>query len=99
MSGVTGTGGSLRLPLSPFHRTPSTPSLHGGTGSSIISGDLFDHPTPTSASAAGKDGKESLADLWASFLERSVEEGGGTPGADAPASRKDSNASAATSGR
>ncbi|KAI1136613.1 hypothetical protein F5Y05DRAFT_390340 [Hypoxylon sp. FL0543] len=50
---------SLRLPSSPFHRTPSTPSL---------TADFFAEPTPTSAS------KESLADLWAGFLERSVEE-------------------------
>lgn len=50
---------SLRLPSSPFHRTPSTPSL---------SADFFSDTTPTSAS------KESLADLWAGFLERSVEE-------------------------
>ncbi|KAI1754723.1 hypothetical protein F4782DRAFT_491271 [Xylaria castorea] len=51
---------SLRLPTSPFHRTPSTPSLNT---------EFFSEPTPTSAS------KESLADLWAGFLERSVEEG------------------------
>lgn len=51
---------SLRLPMSPFHRTPSTPSLNT---------EFFSEPTPTSAS------KESLADLWAGFLERSVEEG------------------------
>lgn len=49
---------SLRLPNSPFHRTPSTPSLNT---------EFFSEPTPTSA-------KESLADLWAGFLERSVEE-------------------------
>ncbi|KAI4860800.1 hypothetical protein F4820DRAFT_435699 [Hypoxylon rubiginosum] len=56
---------SLRLPSSPFHRTPSTPSL---------SAEFFSEPTPTSAS------RESLADLWAGFLERSVEEAsqGGT---------------------
>ncbi|KAI1132158.1 hypothetical protein F5Y10DRAFT_6367 [Nemania abortiva] len=49
---------SLRLPTSPFHRTPSTPSL---------SAEFFSEPTSAS--------KESLADLWAGFLERSVEEG------------------------
>lgn len=56
---------SLRLPSSPFHRTPSTPSL---------TAEFFADPTPTSAS------RESLADLWAGFLERSVEEAsqGGT---------------------
>ncbi|KAF7554400.1 hypothetical protein G7046_g6827 [Stylonectria norvegica] len=65
---------SLRLPTSPFHRTPSSPSL--GT-------DLFSEPS------SAKD-KESLAELWAGFLERSAGEG-----ADAP-SRKGSTSSAAT---
>ncbi|KAK8087004.1 hypothetical protein PG994_001978 [Apiospora phragmitis] len=67
---------SLRLPTSPFHRTPSTPSLNT---------EFFSDTTPTSAKG------ESLADLWAGFLERSVEEGsaGGT-------SRKDSMSSIAT---
>ncbi|KAK8133941.1 golgi matrix protein [Apiospora sp. TS-2023a] len=51
---------SLRLPTSPFHRTPSTPSLNT---------EFFSDTTPTSAK-----GGESLADLWAGFLERSVEE-------------------------
>lgn len=50
---------TLRLPASPFHRTPSTPSLHT---------DFFSEQASTS-------GKESLADLWAGFLERSAEEG------------------------
>ncbi|KAH8193610.1 hypothetical protein TruAng_012225 [Truncatella angustata] len=71
-----GSGNSLRLPTSPFHRTPSTPSL---------SSEFFSEPTPTSAN------KESLADLWASFLERSAEEG--KP--DGP-SRKGSASSVAT---
>ncbi|KAI0872455.1 hypothetical protein GGS24DRAFT_518515 [Hypoxylon argillaceum] len=53
------SGNSLRLPSSPFHRTPSTPSLNA---------EFFSEPTPISGS------KESLADLWAGFLERSVEE-------------------------
>ncbi|KAK2625032.1 hypothetical protein QTJ16_005401 [Diplocarpon rosae] len=48
---------SLRLPVSPFHRTPSTPSL---------SSEYF---TESPAN------KESLADLWTGFLERSAEEG------------------------
>lgn len=68
---------TLRLPSSPFHRTPSTPSLNA---------EFFSEPTPSSA-------KESLADLWAGFLERSVEEGMG----DA-ASRKDSVSSIGTTG-
>ncbi|KAI0011703.1 hypothetical protein F4779DRAFT_571785 [Xylariaceae sp. FL0662B] len=70
---------TLRLPTSPFHRTPSTPSLNT---------DFFSEPTPTSAN------KETLADLWAGFLERSVEEasqGGG--------SRKGSMSSVATGAR
>ncbi|KAI0147815.1 hypothetical protein GGR57DRAFT_245307 [Xylariaceae sp. FL1272] len=50
---------SLRLPSSPFHRTPSTPSLNA---------EFFSEPT----SATGN--KESLSDLWAGFLERSAEE-------------------------
>ncbi|KAI1325891.1 hypothetical protein F5Y16DRAFT_376664 [Xylariaceae sp. FL0255] len=49
---------SLRLPQSPFHRTPSTPSLNT---------EFFSEPTSAN--------KESLADLWAGFLERSAEEG------------------------
>ncbi|KAF0331068.1 GRIP domain-containing protein [Colletotrichum sp. SAR11_59] len=69
---------SLRLPASPFHRTPSTPSL---------SAEFFSD-TPTSAN------KESLADLWAGFLERSAEEGLDQTGA--PRDRKDSASSAAT---
>ncbi|KAF8862312.1 hypothetical protein BDZ45DRAFT_646134 [Acephala macrosclerotiorum] len=51
---------SLRLPISPFHRTPSTPSL---------SSEFF---TESPAN------KESLADLWTGFLERSAEEGSTT---------------------
>ncbi|KAF9870517.1 hypothetical protein CkaCkLH20_12007 [Colletotrichum karsti] len=69
---------SLRLPASPFHRTPSTPSL---------STEFFSE-TPTSAN------KESLADLWAGFLERSAEEGLNQSGV--PRDRKDSASSAAT---
>ncbi|CZT44186.1 related to RUD3-suppressor of uso1-1 transport defect [Rhynchosporium secalis] len=48
---------SLRLPMSPFHRTPSTPSL---------SSEYFTEPAVTT--------KESLADLWTGFLERSADE-------------------------
>lgn len=48
---------SLRLPISPFHRTPSTPSL---------STEFYSEPSAT---------KESLADLWTDFLERSAEDG------------------------
>ncbi|KAF4451381.1 hypothetical protein F53441_5647 [Fusarium austroafricanum] len=52
--------GSLRLPMSPFTRTPSSPSLNA---------DLFNEST------SAKD-KESLSELWANFLERSAQEGG-----------------------
>ncbi|PFH56592.1 hypothetical protein XA68_16274 [Ophiocordyceps unilateralis] len=71
------SSGSLRLPPSPFHRTPSSPWLGP---------DIFSEPT------SSRD-KESLAELWAGFLERSAKEGAG----EAPASsRKDSLGSAAT---
>ncbi|RYP63588.1 hypothetical protein DL771_009196 [Monosporascus sp. 5C6A] len=76
----SGGGGNLRLPASPFHRTPSTPPL---------SAEFFSDRTPASAGGAGR---ESLADLWAGFLERSVEEAGG----GAPDSRKGSMSSTAT---
>ncbi|KAH6674610.1 hypothetical protein B0J14DRAFT_590380 [Halenospora varia] len=46
--------------MSPFHRTPSTPSL---------SSEFFTEPTAN---------KESLAELWTGFLERSAEEGSTT---------------------
>lgn len=68
---------SLRLPTSPFNRTPSSPSLNA---------DIFSEPS------SSRD-KESLAELWAGFLERSAQEGVG--GGDAP-SRKDSVSSIAT---
>ena len=51
---------SLRLPMSPFHRTPSTPSL---------SSEFF---PDTSGS---RENRESLAELWTGFLERQAEEG------------------------
>lgn len=68
--------GSLRLPTSPFQRTPSSPSL---------SADVFSEPIQA------KD-RESIAELWASFLERSAQEGTTTDGV-AGASRKDSMSS------
>lgn len=66
---------SLRLPNSPFNRTPS---------SSALNTDIFSEP------ASARD-KESLAELWAGFLERSAQEGV----SDTP-SRKDSVSSIAT---
>ncbi|KAK3903851.1 hypothetical protein C8A05DRAFT_14210 [Staphylotrichum tortipilum] len=71
--------GLLRLPSSPFHRTPSSPAL---------SSDFFAEPTPVTHAG----GKESLADLWASFLEQSVDEAAGGGG------RKDSVGSVTTAG-
>ncbi len=72
-----GSGHNLRLPTSPFHRTPSSPALNT---------EFFSEP-------ASASGKESLADLWAGFLERSVEEAGVGGG---PPSRKDSMSSVTT---
>lgn len=51
---------SIRLPMSPFHRTPSTPSL---------SSEFF----PDTSSS--RENRESLAELWTGFLERQAEEG------------------------
>ncbi len=75
-----GSGGSLRLPASPFHRTPSSPSLHN---------DVLSEPT------SARD-KESLAELWAGFLERSAKEGLPDGDARSVSSRKTSVSSAAT---
>lgn len=77
-AGLTRPGTStnnLRLPMSPFHRTPSSPSLNA---------DVFAEPT------SAKD-RESLADLWANFLERSAQEGSGET-----SSRKGSTSSVVT---
>lgn len=56
----SGAGGSLKLPVSPFRRTPSTPSLSG----------TFIPESP------GGTSRESLAELWSEFLEREAEVGG-----------------------
>lgn len=50
----------MRLSPSPFQRTPSSPGLNK------------DFMSETSSGA----NKESLASLWAEFLERNVEEAG-----------------------
>ncbi|KAK7755904.1 hypothetical protein SLS62_002191 [Diatrype stigma] len=71
---------NLRLPTSPFYRTPSTPSLNT---------EFFTDNLGGGATTPGGT-KESLADLWAGFLERSVEDAGGD------ASRKGSMSSTAT---
>ncbi|KKA26936.1 hypothetical protein TD95_001056 [Thielaviopsis punctulata] len=74
---------NLRLPASPFARTPSSPSLHS---------DFFTDPTAAGATT-GPSSKETLAELWANFLERSAEEGVGTGGGKM---RQDSVSSAGT---
>jgi len=56
---------SLRVPMSPFRRTPSSPSL------SAVADSQLEH-RPSSAS------KESLAELWSDFLEREAREGAGS---------------------
>lgn len=58
-TGFMTAGGSLRVPLSPFRRTPSTPSLAGD----------FSPISP------GGENRESLAELWSEFLEREAESG------------------------
>ncbi|KID90607.1 golgi matrix protein [Metarhizium guizhouense ARSEF 977] len=75
-----GSVGSLRLPTSPFHRTPSSPSLNA---------DVFSEPT------SAKD-RESLAELWANFLERSAQEGAGDGLSKDSGSRKASVSSTTT---
>jgi hypothetical protein len=93
--GASSAIGSLRLPLSPFRRTPSTPSLNTDAL-------LMNEVTPTN---------ESLAELWSNFLEQEANEagsrrgstttphvgsgsggggGGGFPGSTNEASRSDS---------
>lgn len=70
-----GASASLRLPSSPFHRTPSSPSLNA---------DLL-NSEPSSARE-----RESLAELWAGFLERSAAEGGGSRAESVGSARTDS---------
>ncbi|KXT11346.1 hypothetical protein AC579_9468 [Pseudocercospora musae] len=59
-TGMNAAGGSLRLPMSPFRRTPSTPTLGEFTPENPI----------------GSRERESLAELWSEFLEREAEQGG-----------------------
>lgn len=78
--------GSLKLPVSPFRRTPSTPSLSTE----------FVPDSPAGAT------KESLAELWSEFLERESEAGLGGQGSSrrgsvARSMRSPSLASAVTS--
>jgi myosin heavy subunit len=87
------TGNTLRLPTSPFHRTPSSPALNS---------EFFAEPASISGvsgggGGGGGNGKESLADLWASFLEQSVNDEASAGGGNGP-SRKGSMASVSTAG-
>jgi hypothetical protein len=87
-----GSGNTLRLPSSPFHRTPSSPAL---------STEFLSDAASSSGSGFGGGGggggpRESLADLWASFLEQSVDEA--TGGNGGTSSRKASVASVSTTG-
>ncbi|KAF2704870.1 hypothetical protein K504DRAFT_461119 [Pleomassaria siparia CBS 279.74] len=82
-AGLTRPGASnnsLRIPLSPFRRTPSTPSLNSALNDPMLS---------------GPSNKESLADLWSDFLEREAGEGGGRSRrgsqATSPPSRSNTN--------
>ncbi|KAM0276275.1 hypothetical protein ACHAQH_006905 [Verticillium albo-atrum] len=81
--GTTSGSSLLRLPASPFHRTPSTPSL---------SAEFF-----ADAGSGNAGNKESLADLWTGFLERQAQEAL-SPDAEG-SERKGSMSSAARSER
>ncbi|KAL6707895.1 hypothetical protein ACN47E_003569 [Coniothyrium glycines] len=59
--GTASTSSTLRLPLSPFRRTPSTASLT--------------NPSDPMLMASSSSNKESLAELWQDFLERESAEG------------------------
>ncbi|KAF1926124.1 uncharacterized protein M421DRAFT_423118 [Didymella exigua CBS 183.55] len=57
-----GTSSRLGIPVSPFRRTPSTPSLASMSDPMLM--------------ASSSSNKESLAELWQDFLEREAAEGG-----------------------
>ncbi|CAO2658523.1 Nn.00g062460.m01.CDS01 [Neocucurbitaria sp. VM-36] len=59
--GTSSTASGLRIPLSPFRRTPSTPSLNSISDPMLM--------------ASSSSNKESLAELWQDFLEREAAEG------------------------
>ncbi|KAF2399101.1 hypothetical protein EJ06DRAFT_531413 [Trichodelitschia bisporula] len=56
--GAASTASALRVPLTPFRRTPSSPSLQSAE-----------------LALENRASKESLAELWSSFLEREAQEG------------------------
>ncbi|KAJ4323918.1 hypothetical protein N0V94_001561, partial [Neodidymelliopsis sp. IMI 364377] len=59
--GTSSNSGGLRVPMSPFRRTPSTPSLNSMSDPMLM--------------ASSSSNKESLAELWQDFLEREAAEG------------------------
>ncbi|KAK8218673.1 putative Golgi matrix protein [Phyllosticta capitalensis] len=68
---------SLRVPLSPFRRTPSTPSLNTDL---LLAADTTSTSSATSHTssahaASAQANKESLAELWQNFLEQEALEG------------------------
>lgn len=104
--GLSSASSLLRLPTSPFHRTPSSPSLNHDFFSEMSSSSHNNSSStmsPTAGSvregSTGGGGRESLADLWAGFLERSVEEASSAqhiPGQPGQLRRKDSMSSTGT---
>ncbi|KAF2846298.1 hypothetical protein T440DRAFT_458612 [Plenodomus tracheiphilus IPT5] len=60
--GTSSSSTGLRIPLSPFRRTPSTPSLNSAATDPMLM-------------ASSSSNKESLAELWQDFLEREAAEG------------------------
>jgi hypothetical protein len=92
----SGSGNSLRLPASPFHRTPSSPALNSEFFAEQPSTSMSTGSGGGSGGGGGGGGKESLADLWANFLEQSVEDASSAAGG--PSSRKGSMASVSTAG-
>ncbi|KAK7542291.1 putative Golgi matrix protein [Phyllosticta citribraziliensis] len=68
---------SLRVPLSPFRRTPSTPSLNTDlllAADTTSTSSAASH-TSSAHAASAQANKESLAELWQNFLEQEALEG------------------------
>ena len=63
--GTSSSSSGLRIPLTPFRRTPSTPQLHSAAADPMLM-------------ASSSSNKESLAELWQDFLEREAAEGKGS---------------------
>ncbi|KAK7562656.1 hypothetical protein IWX48DRAFT_606620 [Phyllosticta citricarpa] len=73
---------SLRVPLSPFRRTPSTPSLNTDLLLAADTGSTSSAASHTSSAhaASAQANRESLAELWQNFLEQEALEGSGSKG-------------------